>query len=264
MLTSPLPIQDTWVLVTGASSGLGRAAALHLAETYRAKPLIVGRRLTNLEVLQDEIRGRFDVACDTIVADQSTTEGRESIATRVAELEATAAFLAAGITSIGLFNADRISTYHEVIETNVLGFTDLLARIVAIFKAQNSRSSILAVSSMAAETSVPFQAVYGASKAYVNTLIQAVSTELAGTGVSVGAFVPGGIDTGMAELSDLRWGKLGLMNVDRCAALAIQAMVEQRSFAVPGVSNQLIYMASQVLPRSLVSRLAGLPYRRRR
>lgn len=258
---SPLPIQDTWVLVTGASSGLGRAAALHMAEKYRAKPLIVGRRPSNLEALRNEIRSRFDVTCEIVVADQSTAAGREMIATRVVELESPAALLAAGITSVGLFDTDRMAQYSEVIETNVLGFTDLLARLVVIFKGRGSRSSILAISSLAAETSVPFQAVYGASKAYVNTLIQAVSTELASTNISVGAFVPGGIDTDMAALSDLRWGKLGLMNVDKCAALAVRAMVEQRSFAIPGVSNRLTYLASRALPRSLVSRLAGLPYR---
>jgi short-subunit dehydrogenase len=46
------------------------------------------------------------------------------------------------------------------------------------------------------------QAVYGASKAYVSTLMRALSVELAGTGVSVGSFAPGGIDTDTA-LSDL-------------------------------------------------------------
>src|SRR3546814_11213717 len=84
--------------------------------------------------------------------------------------------------------------------------------------------SIIAVSSLAGETSVPFQAVYGASKAYVSTLMRALSIELAGTGVSVGSFAPGGIDTDMAALSDLKWGKLGLMNVDRCATLSCDAL----------------------------------------
>src|SRR3546814_4978811 len=78
----------------------------------------------------------------------------------------------------------------------------------------------------------PFHAVYGASKAYVSTLMRALSIELAGTGVSVGSFAPGGIDTDMAALSDLKWGKLGLMNVDRCATLAVDALVHRRSFAI--------------------------------
>src|SRR3546814_4471740 len=82
--------------------------------------------------------------------------------------------------------------------TNVAGFTDLLARLIAIFRQQPFESSIIAVSSLAGETSVPFQAVYGASKAYVSTLMRALSIELAGTGVSVGSFAPGGIDTDIA------------------------------------------------------------------
>src|SRR3546814_7819708 len=85
--------------------------------------------------------------------------------------------------------------------------------------------------------------------------MRALSIELAGTGVSVGSFAPGGIDTDMAALSDLKWGKLGLMNVDRCATLAVDALVHRRSFAIPGMGNRLTYLASRALPRSLVSRL---------
>jgi short-subunit dehydrogenase len=258
---SPLLIKGSWVLVTGASSGLGKAAALHLARTYQAKPLIVGRRVNSLLELQAEIRARFGVACEMVAADQATREGREQIVTKVHEHGVIAALLAAGVTSVGQFDVDRVSDYRDIIGTNVLGFTELLAGVVGIFKQRTEETSIIAVSSLGGETSVPNQAVYGASKAYVNTLIQALSIELAGTGVSVGSFLPGGIDTGMASLSDLRWGKLGLMNVDQCAALAVTALVRRHSISVPGLSNWLTYLASRALPRSIVGRIAALPYR---
>ena len=126
----PLAIKNSWVLVTGASTGLGRASALRLAASYQAKPLIVGRRLDNLRELQTEIDERFNVPCEIIVADQREIEGREKIAAKVAELQVTAALLVAGMTSVGSFDAGRADTYAEVIETNILGFTDLLARLV--------------------------------------------------------------------------------------------------------------------------------------
>src|SRR3546814_19142785 len=95
----------------------------------------------------------FDVPCEIIVADQREIDGREKIAARVTELEVKAALLAAGLTSAGPFDAGRANAYAEVIETNILGFTDLLARLVEIFKRQQSESSIIAVSSLAGETS---------------------------------------------------------------------------------------------------------------
>src|SRR3546814_13178868 len=73
----PLPIQNSWVLVTEASTGLGRASALRLAESYQAKPLIVGRRHVNLRELQSEIGERFNVQFETIVAHTRALKCRE-------------------------------------------------------------------------------------------------------------------------------------------------------------------------------------------
>src|SRR3546814_9627695 len=137
----PLPIQNSWVLVTGASTGLGRASALRLAASYQAKPLIVGRRLDNLRELQSEIGERFNVPCEIIVADQREIEGREKIAAKVIELKVNAAFLAAGLTSAGPFDASRADAYAEVIGPNVAGFTDLLARLIGLFRQQLGRAS---------------------------------------------------------------------------------------------------------------------------
>ncbi len=144
----PLAIKNSWVLVTGASTGLGRASALRLAASYQAKPLIVGRRLDNLRELQTEIDERFNVPCEIIVADQREIEGREKIAAKVAELQVTAALLVAGMTSVGSFDAGRADTYAEVIETNILGFTDLLARLIAIFREQPFESSVIGLSAL--------------------------------------------------------------------------------------------------------------------
>src|SRR3546814_19389454 len=96
--------------------------------------------------------GVFDVSCEIRVADQREIDGREKIAARVTALEVKAALLAAGLTSAGPFDAGRANAYAEVSETNILGFTDLLARLGDIFKRQQSESSTRPESSQASET----------------------------------------------------------------------------------------------------------------
>src|SRR3546814_20998908 len=113
-----------------------------------------GRRLDNWRELQSEIGERFNVPCEIIVADQREIEGREKIAAKVIELKVNAAFLAAGLTSAGPFDARRADAYAEVIGTNVAGFTDLLARLLTIFRQQPFESSIIPVSSLAGQTSL--------------------------------------------------------------------------------------------------------------
>lgn len=263
-MTPPLNIAGTWVAVTGASSGLGRAAALCLADTYKAKPILIGRRTDSLTELQSEIDLRFGIESAIVIADQGSEAGRAEIAGTIEHLRATAALLGAGMTSSGLFTEDRMTDYDELLRTNVVGFTDLLARIVGIFERQQAPSGILAISSLGAETSLPYQAVYGASKAYINALVQALTVELASGNVTVGTFLPGGIDTPMAAKSSLRWGRIGLMDVDRCAAFAIDALVRRKRITVPGWGNKLAYLASRTLPRSVIGRAATLPYQQPR
>lgn len=223
---------------------------------------MVGRRLSALNKLRAEIDSLYDISAEVVEADQCDGAGRRLIASKVRELQPVAAILAAGITSVGPFDADKSAEYRHLLETNVIGFTELLASIAGIFKERGTPAGILAISSLGGETSVPYQAVYGASKAYVNGLVQALSVELAGTGVSIGAFLPGGIDTQMAAQSSLRFGKMGLMDVDRCAALAVRSLIRQHQFSIPGIGNRLTYHASRILPRSMVGRIAALPYRR--
>ena len=100
------------------------------------------------------------------------------------------------------------------------------------------------------------------------TCKETIVAKLAPAALSIGRFPDHGQSssslspTDMAALSDLKWGRLGLMDVDRCAAHAVHALVYRQSFAIPGMGNQLTYLASRVLPRSLVNRIAALPYRR--
>lgn len=223
----------------------------------KIQPIVSSQTLTEL---QAEIEARFGVECAVVIADQSSVAGRIKIAGAIEELQATAVLLGAGVTSSGLFAEDRMAEYDDILRTNVVGFTELLVRIVSIFERLKAPSAILAISSLGGETSLPYQAVYGASKAYINALVQALTVELASSDVTVGTFLPGGIDTDMAAKSNLRWGKNGLMNVDRCAALAVKALVQQKRITVPGLGSKLVYLASRALPRSLIGRAAALPY----
>jgi len=83
---SALSISGSWVVVTGASSGLGRAAALCLAGNYKAKPILVGRRVGSLLDLQSELEARFGVASEVVTADQRTEDGRRGSLPRLRSL----------------------------------------------------------------------------------------------------------------------------------------------------------------------------------
>jgi uncharacterized protein len=260
---SRLNLRGQWVLVTGASAGLGAAIARELASRYRANLVLVARRKPMLEAFAADLESAFSVRVVAIEADLSRAEDVERAVAQIRRYAPVAAVLNAAITHNAYFGVGSLDKSREIIATNVAGMTAMLAQMVDLFVASQERRGILVISSIAGEISLPHQAAYAASKAYTTTLVQSVTHELAGTNVSLGVFLPGGIDTDMARSSDISSmsKRLGLMPPQRCARLAVNALVSGRGVFVPGLMNKVASVASRLLPRGLMSRFAAAPYR---
>jgi short-subunit dehydrogenase len=112
---------------------------------------------------------------------------------------------------------------------------------------------------------MPYQAIYGASKAYVTSLGLAMREELRNTGITVGVFCPGGITTEMSEYSGL--GKTfgpdhsSMMEANACARYAVSAYLSRVDVSIPGASNWVASMAQRMLPRTLLTRAVERIYR---
>jgi len=256
-----LTLNGEWVLVTGASSGLGASMARELASRHKANTILVARRRGLLEGLRIELAERWNAESVVVEADLGDMDDIAKVMEVVHQIEPVAAILNAGMTASGAFSAGEKSKIRALLSVNVVGLTALLSEMVDTFRHSSRQHGILIVSSLGGETSLPFQAVYGASKAFATTLAQAVSAELANTNVSVGAILPGGIDTDMAQQSGLKHERLGLMNSERCATDAIAALVARRMITVPGALNQIVYAISRIVSRPCAARLARLPYK---
>lgn len=256
-----LKLDGEWVLVTGASSGLGASIARELASRHKANTILVARRRGLLEGLRIELAERWNTESIVVDADLGNMDDIAKVMKIVRQIEPVAAVLNAGVTASGAFSGGEQSKTQAVLSVNVVGLTALLSQLVGTFQHSSRQYGILIVSSLGGETSLPFQAVYGASKAFVTTLAQAVSAELANTNVSVGAILPGGIDTDMAQQSGLKHQRLGLMNSERCAKDAISALVARRVITVPGALNKIMYAISRIVSRPCAARLAKLPYK---
>ena len=184
------------ILITGASSGIGRQLAIEFAARgYRLA--LTARRLDALATLRAELQTRHPgLAVETAALDvQRTAEvapAVEALATALGGLDIVVAN--AGIGDTGLVGTGGFARDAAVIQTNVLGAMATLDAAVALFRRQQ-RGQLVAISSVAAARGMPGAGAYCASKAALAVYADSIRHELYGTGIAVTTLYPGFIDT---------------------------------------------------------------------
>ncbi len=261
----PLELRDRWVLVTGASAGLGREMARRLAREYGANLVLVARRLERLTELKDELEREAGVEVHPVSADLSRPEDVDRAfeqATSRRELQGVV--LNAGVTYYGRALDLEPAEFAAMLQTNVHGLVRLARASARYFEDKQNEGGILLVSSMAGFAPLPWQTAYAATKAFVTSYGRGLAEELRGQPVSVTVFAPGGIDTEMLVNSGLsrqfKPGAVGIMPADECAERALRAFVKRRELAVPGALNLALALTMKLLPHSLFARAAARTY----
>lgn len=184
------------VVITGASSGIGEATAVHLAE--RGARLVLGaRRLERLHALQDRIiRVGGQSACR-----QADVRRRQDLAALVALAREQFGKLDvlisnAGLGSIGPLDGLEVDSWEDMIDTNVKGVLYGIAAALPVFRSQGFGHFINIISTAGLRI-VPGQAVYAASKNAVRTLTEGLRQE-AGEHLRVTGISPGFVRTDFA------------------------------------------------------------------
>lgn len=206
-------------LITGASSGMGRALALELAARgYRLA--LAARRTSALEQLAHEIHslgGESRVlACD--VSDQSQVKAAVA-ETRQRFGRVDLAILSAGIGQPTDAVNFKAAPFAEIIGINLLGVAYCLEALIPVMKQQPHGGTIAAISSLAGDRGIPGSAGYSASKAALNALFDGMRAHLATAQIRLVTIAPGYVRTPMTQQN----GKMPfLMEADAAARLILR------------------------------------------
>ena len=185
-------------IITGASSGIGRAAARRFAEEG-AFVILGARRENELAILAEEIR---DAGGEAVwVAGDVTSPEHFALLTEAA-LGATgrldAAFNNAGIVGDGApIEAMDPANWHVVIATNLTSAFHAAQAQIPAMRAQGAGSLIFTSSFVGHTIGLPGMGAYAASKAGLTGLVQVLAVELGEAGIRANALLPGGTRTGM-------------------------------------------------------------------
>jgi short-subunit dehydrogenase len=246
-------------LVTGASSGIGRALARQFAK--HGFDLVVVAEDAELADATRELEG-YGPVVTAVRADLSTPQGVEAVAEAVQALgrPVDAAALNAGVGVNGRFDETDLDDDLRLVDLNVRSTVHLAKLLLRPMVARGS-GRLLITSSIAATAPGPFHATYAASKAFGHSFAEAIRTELKDTGVTITSLQPGPTETEFFERADMEDTKVASGHTDDpddVAQQGFEALMAGKDQVVAGsFRNKVQAVASTVLPDKVASAVAG-------
>lgn len=248
-----------FAVVTGASSGIGYELAHQFAE--HGFDLLIASNSERIQDAAEKLRSKSGIQVEAVQADLSTFDGVEHLYRSIANSERPVHAIAinAGVGVSGDFAAGTdLRDELNLIGLNVVSPVHLTKRVIRDMLAQGE-GRILYTSSIAGTMPAPFEAAYGASKAFLTSFAQALRNELKGKNVTITVLMPGATETEFFERAGMMDTKLGTSEKEDAAEVARQgfeALMAGKDHIVAGsFKNKLQAGAGHALPDTMVADL---------
>ena len=242
------------VLITGASSGIGRAVAVELGRRGARLGLLARRAEMLIEVAEEvERAGGLALA---LPGDVRRAEDVERSAARVREKWGAidVLFANAGMSIVASATELRASDVSDIISVNTIGVVNSVAAVLPDMIRRGS-GHLVAISSLAAYRGLPKSSAYSASKAAVSTFFESLRVDLRRSGIAVTTIHPGFIKT---PLTANRKSRLPFLLELDDAALRIVRAIERRprTYAFPWQLASLVRLM-KLMPDAIYDRIAA-------
>jgi short-subunit dehydrogenase len=256
---NPMQLRGRWVLVTGASSGLGREMARVLAVKHGANILIVARREDRLGELKSKLEAEAGVTVETCVADLSKLDDVDRVITAAKARDLYGAILNAGVTHFGPYGELSWDSFRSMLDTNVIATVRLATALLPDLEAHGG--GLMIVSSMAGIFPVPYQTHYSATKAFLVHFGVGLWHELQGRNVSVTSYAPSGVISEMTAGENFTPLRRWLMPVAQAANEGVEAFRTRKYLHISGFANRVGSAFARLLPQRLTTSLVAAQYR---
>lgn len=258
--------KTNYTLITGASSGIGKALAVECA-TRGQNLFLIDLPGTGLPKLSTSLSELYGVHTCILETDLSRYDAHQEIFGYVISQNISVNIL---INNVGSGHNGNLENTDDIKITSMIllnmNTTTLLCKVFLPMLKENSRSFILNVCSLAAFTPLPGKSVYAASKAFVLFFSKALNAELSQSGVSVSAVFPAGVPTNDLVKKRIsqssRIAKFLVTDAELVARRAIEGMFRRKEIIFPGKRIKAIFYASSFVPQGLVLRFMSGEFKR--
>ncbi|HTZ51423.1 MAG TPA: SDR family NAD(P)-dependent oxidoreductase [Spirochaetia bacterium] len=248
-----LDLAGKLVVVTGASSGLGREIARALAVDEKADVVVAARRRDRLESLKTEIESRCPSRVHVLTVDLESPDGPQALfdgATAVGEVFALVN--CAGVTFYGRTLDAPADTTRRILAVDQLA----VMQVTLLFLPgllQRGSGGVLAVTSLYGLIPGPYQNVYSAAKHAVQAFMEGLAGEYRGRGLTISTFAAGGMATEMIRHAglDRRHGADSFLFLDtaRAARAAISSFKRGQLVRIHGVVYKMAALLARITSR---------------
>ena len=246
------------VLITGASSGIGKDMARILAK--KADELVlVARNVEKLEEIKKELEK--DAKIEIISKDLSIEENCKEIHNQVQNVDIL--INNAGFGDCGNFTKTSLEKDINMIKTNIIAYHILTKLYLTDMKEKNS-GKILNVASIAGFMPGPLMATYYATKNYVVKLSEAIREELKKehSKVQISILCPGPVETNFNKVANVDFHLREANSMD-VAKYAIRKLEKGKFYIVPGIDVKIARFGAKILPTNIISKFAYMAQKRK-
>jgi len=244
---------DKYIIITGASLGLGKAMARRFASDG-CNLILLSLPNEGLPLLADSLSSEYNINVLHFETDLRKGANIKAFAVWILSQNLSIAGLVnnAGLGGSAIFDEAEADLIDTMLLVNIRALTLMTRYFIPELK-KSSQAFILNVSSIAAFKPMPFKTVYPASKAYVYSFSVGLGEELKNTGIHVSVVHPGPMDTSDDNMDRIGkhglMGKLAWLTVDDVADIAVTRMLEGEKVIVPGIYNKIIIRLLKSIPR---------------
>ena len=246
-----------YILLTGASSGIGYEMAIQLA-AKKFSLILVARTESKLQQMQADLTAKYGIEVEYFATDLTDVNAAINLHKAVQQENFIITHLVnnAGVGSYGHFTATPLEEELSMIQLNISSLV-VLTKLFAQDMVSRKSGRIMNVGSILSFLPFPYFAVYAATKAFVYSFSDALAAELEGTGVTVNSLHPGTTDTGFTtdSMQSTNLYKTKPMHPKEVAAQGVKHLLVGKGKRVVGFQNWFNSKLPNFLPDSIMMKI---------
>ena len=246
-----------WALITGASAGIGVALANELA-AGGTNLVLTARRQERLEELAHSLEAKYKIKSVVFAADLADVNGPETIYdfTRERKIEVELLINNAGFGAYGELHTVEARRLLEMVQVNCSAVVHL-TRLFLPAMVERRSGGVLILASTAAFQAVPYISTYAATKAFDLLFAEGLAEEMKPYGINVCALCPGSTESEFHVVAGQEKFMRKAETAEKVARTGLAALAAGKSYVISGLGNYLGAWGERLVPRRMVTRIAG-------